>query len=208
MPHRPKRPDTLFSFDKEHGTYRRRSTGQFVSRREIRSVIDKAIEKQERSLQRLAQKLQQGTYDLARWQNESADVLKELHLWNGAAGRGGWGEMTQSDYGRVGARLREQYGFLDNFAQQLERGEQRLAGTGFLQRVGMYAQAGRNTYEAVLNNTMRDSQFTQESNQLAEAEHCAGCLEATAQGWVPIGTLTLPGERDCLTRCKCEIIYR
>lgn len=203
----PQRPSS-FSYDQKQGTYRRKSTGQFVSRREIRQAIDDAIVREERALVRIARRLQSNAITLERWQDESAQILKNLHLWNGAAARGGWGEMTQSDYGRVGARLREQYGYLDNFAQQLERGEARLMTGDFLTRVSMYAQAGRNTYEAVLQNEMENVGMSEERNVLAPADHCDGCLAADAAGWVPIGTLPLPGERDCLTRCKCEIIYR
>jgi hypothetical protein len=205
---RPREQPSAFSYDAEQGTYRRRSTGQYVSRAQIREAIDSAIQKEERELARISRRLAARTITIDEWQSESAQIIKNIHLWNGAAGKGGWGEMTQSDFGKVGARLREQYGYLDNFAQQLERGEVDVRSAGFLTRVEMYAEAGRNTYHSTLLSAMQSAGMTEERNVLYPADHCAGCLEADGEGWVAIGELPLPGERDCLTNCKCDIIYR
>ena len=57
--------------------------------------------------------------------------------------------MSQADYGRAGQRIREQYDYINRFAQQVASGEQKLDGT-LTRRAQMYAEAGRNTYEATV----------------------------------------------------------
>lgn len=210
MPKRPPpAPSSSFSYDEKSGRYRRRSTGQYVPQSAVREAIDVAIEREQRELTRISRRLRAGTISLDQWQVQMAETSKSLHLWSGTAARGGWGQMTSSDYGKIGARVRAQYGYLDNFAQQIERGEVNVKLGGFLTRVEMYADAGRNTYHSILLSVMMDDVgMTEERNVLGIADHCDGCLEAEAEGWVPIDTLPLPGERDCLTRCKCDIIYR
>jgi len=55
---------------------------------------------------------------------------------------------------------------------------------------------------------MQQNGFSEESNELGEADHCDGCLEETSKGWQPIGTISMPGDRQCTVRCKCTMRYR
>jgi hypothetical protein len=50
--------------------------------------------------------------------------------------------------------------------------------------------------------------FDQEHLELGEAEHCDECLEDSAMGFVPIGSLRSIGDRLCLTNCHCRLVYR
>jgi hypothetical protein len=52
--------------------------------------------------------------------------------------------------------------------------------------------------------------MTREWNVLHPADHCEGvgsCIEQTARGKVPIGSLIPVGDRRCLRRCHCTIEY-
>lgn len=213
MPSRPpRRPPretpSAFTYDRERGTYRRRSSGRYVSRVEVRAAIDYALEREQRMVQRLGMRLRNRTLRLDQWQEQMMTSLKSIHLWSAAAAKGGWGELSAADYGRVGQRLREQYGYLDAFAIQLEEGEADMMEHRFIVRVQMYVEAARNTYELITRELMRELGMEEEKNILHPADHCSGCLEAAEAGWVPIGTLIPVGERECLTHCKCTMIYR
>ncbi len=129
--------------------------------------------------------MQEGTLTLAAWQEAMAGEMKPLHVGAAAMGRGGWQQMTYSDWGWTGHELRNQYGWLRNFAHDIATGKQPMD--------GRLQQSGR----------------TQELNQLGGSDrHCATCLGCTAQGWVPIGTLPRVGGRSCGTRCRCSILTR
>jgi hypothetical protein len=209
VPQKTKPARSAYTYDPKRATYRDNRSGRYVARTEIRAVIDKALAVEERRLVAIARRLKNGSITLAEWQGETAQAIKEIHLWNAAAARGGWGQLTQADYGRVGATLRVQYQYLDNFALQLYAGDDWTPDDGrFLVRVGMYAQAARNTYEVILADEMYDRGFTMEKNVLHPADHCDGCLEADAMGWQEIGTLVPVGERDCNVNCRCSTIYK
>ena len=83
------------------------------------------------------------------WRNEMMQEIKMSHLANAAAAKGGWDQMSQADYGRAGQAIRAQYDYLNKFAQQVADGEQKLDGT-LTRRAQMYAEAGRDTYEATV----------------------------------------------------------
>jgi hypothetical protein len=77
-------------------------------------------------------------------------------------------------------------------------------------RLAMYVNAGWATFWGLLGIRATGDGYTMEENILAPAEHCEGegsCVEETAKGKVPIGTLLPIGTRKCLTNCKCRIEY-
>lgn len=74
------------------------------------------------------------------------------------------------------------------------------------QLYGHYATA---VFELARREERRDAGATAEMNLLnAAAEHCVQCAELSRRGWVPIGSLPVPGKRICSARCKCRLAYR
>jgi hypothetical protein len=115
--------------------------------------------------------------------------------------------MSPADWGWTGQRLRQQYQWLDGFAQDLATGKQALDGT-LAVRASLYAEASRATHREMERRQARLRGEQQEKNQLGAADHCPGCLEQTARGWQPIGSLVPVGSRTCLARCHCSIAFR
>lgn len=198
------RPD--YFWNDRAGRYIDRRTGRFVTERQVRTWIDRAIQQSERTVARLADDVRTGRIDVGDWHRAMREEVKAMHIMAAEAATGGREHMTQADYGRVGAELREQYRHIERFARQLERG---LPTDGrFLQRAGMYARSARTTYHQVEEREKAARGFNEERNVLAIADHCAGCVDASALGWVPIGTLVPVGLRDCLSQCRCRLRYR
>ena len=136
-----------------------------------------------------------------------ADEMKMLHTGAAAVGRGGWTQMSQADWGWTGQRLRAQYGYLRNFANDIATGHQPMDGR-LTARAQMYAEAARATQREMIRRTAISIGRQDERNHLGAADHCGGCVEATARGWVPIGTLPAVGSRTCRSRCHCWIETR
>ena len=156
----------------------------------------------------LTEQLQAGSLSLAQWQQRMADELKMLHTGAAALGRGGWSQMSQSDWGWTGQRIRTQYGYLRNFANDLATGHQAFDGR-MVARAAMYAEAARPTHRAMQRRMAMTLGREQERNQLGAADrHCGQCLECSARGWVAIGTLPAPGSRSCMSNCHCSLVYR
>lgn len=203
-------PDFTFTFDQRlrsgAGGYRG-AGGRIISSAQVRDELDAAINASQLNTRDLSLSLQNGTIDLKEWQLAMRRRLKDVHINAAVAQRGGWAQMTQSDWGFVGNRLRIQYRFLDGFAQQIADGLP-LDGR-FLVRSQMYDESAVGMYSRFERNAMRNAGFDEERNTLEPgANHCPQCPEESARGWVAIGELTPIGNRICLTRDRCTMEYR
>lgn len=182
------------------------SAGRFVTRAEIRSALDGAIQSAQGTIRSLAEQLRTGQISLAEWQISMAQEIKSAHLASAAVARGGFAQLTQSDLGRAGQLIRRQYEYLGNFARQIERGEVVLDGR-FLNRAALYGEAPRATYHVFDSLEQAQHGYEWEENVLNAAESCAECIAETERGRVPIGELIPIGARTCLANCKCDIVY-
>ena len=189
------------------GAYRG-TNGRIISQTQVREALDAYVDNSENVSRDLAMLLREGQISLADWQLQMRSHIKDVHLSAAAAQRGGWDNMTQADFGRVGQRIRTQYEFLDNFAQQIADGTQPLDGR-FLVRAQMYTDASIATFDRFQVNAFNVAGFDEERSILEPgAQHCSECESEAARGWQPIGTIKPIGERICLTRCRCTKEYR
>lgn len=183
-----------------------KANGRFLSKAEVRAGIDAALAKEGAKAVRLSQELRNGTISLGQWRSEMREMVKTVHVYNGAIAKGGFAQMTKADYGRVGQIVRREYGFLEKFAEGISNGTVPLDGR-LEQRAIQYAEAGRGTYHQIERTVMMEAGYTREFNILHPAEHCGGCLAETARGKVPIGSLVPVGSRTCRRRCRCTLGY-
>ncbi len=183
------------------------SSGRFVSRAQVRTALDQAILSAQGGIREVSQSLVDGNISLATWQTVMAHEIKLIHLASGATAAGGWAQLTQSDYGRIGQALRQQYAYLQNFALQIESGAWPLNGS-LVTRALMYGEAGRGTFEEFQRAYARANGLTQERRRLGAAEHCNDCVRFANLGWRPIGYLPRIGQSQCRTNCKCTFEFR
>lgn len=200
MPNRPK-----FRFDPAAGRYRG-SSGRFLPSSTIRGWIDRTLDTHTRAIADLTEQFRAREITLGEWEQRMRVELKHIHVYSGMAALGGRSQLTQADYGRIGARLREQYAFLTRLADEIQAGRV-LADGRLTNRARLFAQMGRATFHAVERVEMLARGWDLEENVLANAEHCSGCLAETARGRVPIGALVPIGQRPCLSNDRCRIRY-
>lgn len=181
-------------------------TGRFVGSSQIRAAIDTALQKSTREMAALGEQLRAGQIGLDEWREAMRAEIKAQHLASAAAARGGFAQMSQADYGRVGGQVARQYRYLNGFVEDIKQGLP-FDGT-FVNRVKLYAQAPRTTYESTARSVADDSGATEERNVLGFADHCDECVGLTNDGWVEIGTMPPPGRRQCGNNCKCRMAYR
>lgn len=187
--------------------YTNRKTGRFVSRQVIRDQLDNVIDASSQVMRAVSQQLRDGDISLAEWQTQMMQQIKTTHLAGGAMQRGGWQQMTQADFGRVGQIVRREYDFLRTFAKQIASGEQKLDGT-LARRAGLYGQQGRPTYLAFWDNTAAQRGFDEERSVLQPAEHCTECISEDAKGFQPIGQMIPIGQRICRSNDRCLKEFR
>ena len=140
------------------------------------------------------------------WMLSLRDELKAMHATAAGIGKGGLYPFTPSDFRELGALTREQYRFLENFGADVLMGKQRYDGR-FYQRAKMYVDQSRRTFFEIRRSAAREAGFGYERNVLHPADHCDECVELSEMGFVQAGTLPAPGERTCVTSCRCELEF-
>lgn len=200
-------PRSKYTWDAAAARYRSVATGQFVNRKTVVDALNRAITLESITMTTLLKDLRDGRLSLDSWYLSMRQSVKLIHLWAAAAGKGGWAQLTQADYGYLGSIVRFHYDRLARFAEQLHLGLPiRLRE---LVRVTMYAQAARATFYEIELGTATAAGYTEERNVLdAQAEHCDDCVELTARGWQPIGSFPPVGSLTCLTMDRCYREFR
>jgi hypothetical protein len=159
-------------------------------------------------VQEHAARLSQGDITLQQWERQLRAHLKNLHGAQYELGRGGRRAMTQSDWGRLGAEMRKQYGYLDGFAAEIATGG--LSPAEIASRSQLYVEASTASYErgrAASHRLVLPAYPGDGSTQcrvnckchwritevedawdcywtLGQAEHCEDCV-TRSQTWAP-----------------------
>lgn len=198
---------TGFVWERNTARYRDKSTGRFVSENTLTQLQSDFTDFARGNLDKLTDRLIGNQVDVATWQRGFAQELKDTYVTNYQIARGGKNAMTQADYGRIGGRLRFEYGHLDNFAKEIADGK--LTPEQIKARVNQYVAGTRTAYYDGKTAAGSAAGLTEERRILNPAEHCEDCIGYASKGWQPIGTLPEPGSQSrCRHNCKCEKEYR
>lgn len=196
-----------YLYDERVGRYRDSSSGRFVPASTVRDAVDAIADHASERMAALSQQLLDGSLSLADWQAQMMAEAKLAHVSAGVLAAGGFEQMSPSKYGFLGRTIRDEYGFLRDFAQQIRNGEQSLNGR-LVARARQYGQASRVTYEKVRAREDTNRGMAEERNVLHATQSCSQCKALSGQGFVPIGTLPPVGSRICRSSCKCTIERR
>jgi len=197
-----------YTWDARAGRYADTKTGKYVAFRAVKDELGKVQEQSSANMRVISERLQAGQINLTEWRAQMAQEIKTAHGAAAAAAKGGWAQMSQSDWGYVGSQVRKQYEFLDNFARQISTGEQPLNGR-FLVRAEMYGDAAAATFEQERRRYQETSNLMTEERRVTTAkESCPDCAEWAGWGWRPIGTLPRIGASICRVNCQCHFEYR
>lgn len=198
--------DGDWSYDPISGRYRGKG-GRFLSKAAVEALVDGRIKKLNSQLQDFTRRLVNGDITIDQWQGSVREALKPAHIQAAMVGVGGKSALSQSDYGRLGQRLRSEYAYLQNFASDLLAG--RVSGPMALARIGLYSESVRGSYwEGTTIRREKEGYSLMRRILDAQAKHCQDCLNYAARGTVPLGSLPMPGQRcECRSRCKCRIEY-
>jgi hypothetical protein len=158
--------------------------------------------------ERSAQTLVDGKITLVQFQVEMEGHIKRAHTVAGAAGGGGWKNLSVSQWGRVGRLIRTEYDFFRSFIRGIESGDTALDGR-IVTRARMYITAAFGTFEEILRTAAQIAGFGLERRVLMQgAKHCSPCRVYAQLGWQPAFTLPAIGEAcDCLSNCLCHFEF-
>lgn len=179
--------------------------GRFVSRDTVLDFVRQSIEASGDVIKTLAERVSSGQLSSREFLTVFKTEIKDEYIRQYVAGRGGVGSMAQSDWGKLGSMIKEQYKFADGFAAELSG----LSEAQIVNRAGMYIESANQAFEAGYRKAITTSgNFTEERWMLGDKQHCSGCIENASKGWVAIGELPPFGSTPCGVRCGCHIAYR
>lgn len=190
------------------GAYRDTATGHIVKASVARGAIFSHLDNGD--MVEWTKQLQGGAVDLSSWQNGMRKMIKDNHVLSVANANGGWSQMGPKQYGFAGAKIKEQYKYLDGWANDIASGKAPMDGR-MLNRAAMYENAAYHTYSKAQEKIAVDQDFDQRRSVLDPAsKSCSGCIAAANLGWVDIDDPALPdlGKRDCLANDRCTMEYR
>ena len=179
--------------------------GRFVASSTVRRELDRYLDTADPA-KALAEALRGRQVSLADWEVGMRRVVKNTHLNAIALERGGWANLTPSDFGRVGQIVREQYGYLKGFAADIASGKQRLDGTLGV-RAKLYTQAGRESFYRSKQANLAPGIDMVRSIKHAR-DSCRECEYLNGK-WFRVGDpeYKLPGQRICTKNCRCSEEY-
>lgn len=135
----------------------------------------------------LANQVYSGQISLGQWEENMKGLIKGLHASTAAIGKGGWDEMTQSDWGRVGAEVKKQYRYLHNFAENIAENRDSISLKAIQARAHMYGDAAGHT-----------------AGIMQAGEFSGGTTRNPTEWALP--WLPKDGSTECLVNCKCKWI--
>lgn len=187
----------------------RDAKGRFCGVRQMHELRDTWLGYQRQEVDALAGRLARGEVTLQQWTLSMREVVKTTWIDNHVLARGGRRQVTRDEWLSVGRALKEQYSYLQDFAQDIAIGK--LSEAGIRARGRLYIEATRRAYMQGEREAAREAGLDEERNVLRAAESCEGagsCVSETRRGWVQLGSLIPVGQRLCGPNCRCEVIYR
>lgn len=182
---------------------------------ETRDELDKVLLIARGEFARNAEDLLAGVITFAAWVLITKAQIRIVHIVGAALAVGGFGVLRDAVSGKpagpnsgasilqkIGDAISREFKFFERFAKQAQTGKNTPA------RAGMYAEAGRGTFEDVRGDVAKAAGKTEERRVLGVADHCSDCVVEAAKGWQPIGSLRAIGDSLCKTNCHCRFEYR
>jgi hypothetical protein len=208
----PQTTNTLpYRWDVKLGRYRYTNTGKLAPRSAVLALTDRFITQQKAELQSLGERLSAGAIDLGKFQQQAGEILRSIHSGSAILGKGGIDKMTQPDWDKAIAILKQQlykgrdrvtgkpYG-IKHLAEEWRSGT--VSPAQLQMRLGLYAQSGKLTYWEMLKRSSSGLAI----RVLGAAEHCPECLEYAALPPQPIAQVVVPGVAcSCRVNCRCAI---
>jgi len=167
----------------------------------------------------LAVGLSEGSVSLTAWQEGMRQNIKRLYIDQYCLGRGGRAQMTQSDWGKLGQMLKDQYQYLDRYASDLSKMDVAEREAYIRNRSQLYANASNEAFERGKSAVAQSLGFDECNWNLTPVENCETCIRRSQLGPQPIGprggfmdpedgeVWPADGSSICLTNDRCYLSY-
>lgn len=194
----------MIVYDSKRKRYRD-AKGRFISPRAVRRQIDRVTEVVRDDLKAIGKSLATGAVTIGAWQILMRDKLKTAHSLVSAIGKGGRKQMTNADWGKVGAGLKKQYSYLNRLAKDIELGKV-VAAFQIERRSAAYAMSLRPAYYGLATVAEQAGDAILVRRVINSKEGCAEC-ESYADDFIPIDEMPPIGSLQCSVFCLCTLEF-
>lgn len=180
---------------------------KYVSHLETREAIDRLTAFIKKESARYAKAFNDGKLSPDEFNFAMRELLKAGHIVSSSVGRGGRERMSAGDWGRVGRKIKWQYGYLDKFTRKLKAGTP----INVRSRAAAYVDAIYISYADSFKEAQTENRPTGEVLvQLVQnsEEGCVECAADAALGFIPVSEMGEIGTRICGDWCKCDLEFR
>lgn len=136
---------SVWVYDNTSHRYRNTATGKYIGQKQMTELRDQFVEAKRESVQILAAELANGTKSIQEFELAFRREIKTVFLDQYVLGKGGRGNMTQSDFGTVGYLVKQQYQYAHDFALDIASGK--LSQAQIAQRAGLYMDSSTQSFE-------------------------------------------------------------
>ena len=169
-------PEPLWVWEDDLKRYRETKTGRFIGIQKMQDLRVEFMETQKSIITNLITQYHDKDINIFQFEQGVKDVLKKTYIDMYSMGAGGRNNITQSDWGKIGAMLKEQYGkdgYLKGLLGQVANGE--ISHAQANARLKMYV------------NSANESLW-----------------KGFAKDLPPLPAYPGDGSTVCLTNCQCE----
>ena len=139
-------PETkpLWYWDDSVKRYRSPVTGRFIGIDDMNGLRAEFMESQKERVEGVTNVYAAEAIDFKTYRNQVTDIIRQTYVDLYAMGAGGRNNLTAKDWGSIGGMLKEQYGYLNPFMDQIEAGE--LSQAQITVRLKMYINSASEAF--------------------------------------------------------------
>ena len=182
------------------------ASGRFVAGEKVRGALDDYLDAKSKAARAVSEQLQRREITLSEWQDYMGRELTKSALNAAALARGGAARLDDAALAKTGEFVRSELAYLEKFAIGIEQGTP--TDGRFLNRTRQFMQAARTHFHSAQREEMGARGVEEERSIRHAGDSCDDCVYWEGVGWQPIGTVELPGDRECRRNCKCDLDYR
>jgi len=202
----------MYYWDALVGRYRDEK-GRFVGRDTVYAYVNQSLNISSNVSQALSSWVFDGNISVNDWKLAMRAEIKDEYIRQYLSFAGGRNNMTQADWGSIGGMLKEQYKYLDGFANDIASGD--MTEAQIAARAQMYINSAREGRERAREKSALKADYDEVYWEINGAlENCGGCIEFNQMSWQLIEDNpykeAYPGSGDtvCLTNCGCQLVYK
>jgi hypothetical protein len=202
----------MYWWDELVGRYRDKG-GRFVGRDTVYAYVNQSLNISSNVSQALSSWVYDGNISVNDWKLAMRAEIKDEYIRQYLSFAGGRYNMTQADWGSIGGMLKEQYKYLDGFANDIASGD--MTEAQIAARAQMYINSAREGRERAREKSALKADYDEVYWEVNGAlENCGGCIEFNQMSWQLIEDNpykeAYPGSGDtvCLTNCGCQLVYK